>query len=608
VSNSTDGIEAKIVCDGDNVAHRQNFAGSFLSPLNSNTIWVEDLSEGGVESSVRYALLVPLERTIGVMVIRFDGEAGEWLSSFTSLEGIDEPCKILFIQKLKAREETLYSICIYPDSNLYSTKLYEIEFDTSAPQESTVRSQYVMHFDGVDFSNVVFVKTGRLSDDQRFFVVRDGTISSITPINYRQQSHLHLNFDACLNLTCSSLFNVYVEHDQVLLAHCQCCSDETCAPYGIYYDIHNEYITNQPADEGLPYHCPDFETVVIIYVSAHQFSVQGETYELKGSGFTDGLCSGNSTALWFAYVDGNRHIFVVAISSATPVSIHKLSESACLNGPHCSPIANVSDILVIQEFNESSQQVVSKGIDPHANDSVLFEVYSSQPNLFALVSAPVGSPPSHVAVSYYATSTLGLLPSLTGTSSPTVTSSPTQTPTVNTRSSTMFPIAVIVIISLVAIGVGVGGCFCCMWKCPRHRPHQNMDLDLNPAPTITTTENGTVPSTSTNVTTTTITSPSSTSDFPTLVVYPTLTPVCSPSDHHIMPHNSLSPSSTAHAQETCTPRESEDHGHAKSMVAAKGEGDFSTADVVCTSTERTYPSTDDGRNKLEEKTRAVSRP
>lgn len=448
VSNSTDGIEVKISCERDLCVHEQNFPGSYLSPLNSNEIWVENLTISDSNSTgVRYALLLPLQSNVGVLEVQYNSETEQWASSFSPLGGIDEPCQTLFIQKVL---DTLLCVCIYPfNGTPRSIKVYKIVLNTIALQESTVRFQnFASQFSGSYFTNMVYANLDERMrpSEQKLFVVWDGHILGITPLEHgSRNSPTHLEFEECVNLTCASVNYI---RDYTLLVHCQCCAiGQNCTPYGIYYDIEHEKIS-ETISGALPYECPDVDTTVVVNVTSHRFKFKGVEHSLEGDGFREGLCSGNSSSIWFAYQDNAGHIFSTGISSSSTPTLYTLSESGCLD-PNCSPITNVSDILVIQETGD---QVIARGLNPNSNYTVLYEVHSPHPNFFALISYPSRMQlqlPS-LAPSPMATPTSKLSPA----AMPTSKLSPTVTPTSKERSSNLTRVT-IVILSVIAGITGI---------------------------------------------------------------------------------------------------------------------------------------------------------
>ena len=425
VSNATDGIGIKVACDRDSVVHQRNFAGYFLSPLNTNEIWVENMTTGN--DSVRYALLLPLAREIGVLEVQYSGATGEWATQLWPMEmdGVEGSCQTLFIHRFK---NALYSVCIFktgPDSS--SLQLYEITLNTSALEKSSVSFEHFATLNGERFTNVVYAQ--REQNDQRFFVIIDGNVAHIDPSEHKRPLY-SLGYEECTNVT----FLQYVVLPSDLLVHLSCCTeDQTCSRRGIYYNTYEE--KSFKLSEGLPYRCPDFETEVVIRESTNQFHVRGMNYELEGDGFRHGLCSGSSSNLWFAYQDDTGKIFVIDLSPSTTPVPHRVSEHGCMQGPSCSPIRNVSDILVIQEFHQDSQLILAKGIHPFTRNSVVFELYSPQPNLFALLNAP------------------SLLPATTAVPNTVIigtTNSPYPTPTRETNITTVVAVVVpLVVLTLV---------------------------------------------------------------------------------------------------------------------------------------------------------------
>ena len=388
VSNSTNGFEVKITCEKEIIAHQQSFTGSFLSPLNSNNIWVENfkmVDQNNTTTHVNYRLFLPLVRNIGVLDVLYNSDTGEWATSFLPLQGINEPCRTLFTQRVF---NALYTVCIFPSHNasMYTLKLYEISL-----QDLVVNNEnYATFYDGFEFTNVVYANLGGRRQNQHFYFVRDGIVWKITPSEHgRTSSPTSLNSNGCLNYTCTDID--FISHKSLLLVQCVCCSsNQSCTPYWMYYDVYNEQVTSVPSNEGLPFHCPEYQTTVYVHTATHHYTIHGTEYALEGDGFRDGFCSGNAFGIWFAYQDNDGRIFVTDLSvpnNSTPV-FYMVSENGCLQGPNCNPISNVSDILMIQEFDETSDQVIAKGIKPKANFSVLFEVNSSQPSFFTLLNIP----------------------------------------------------------------------------------------------------------------------------------------------------------------------------------------------------------------------------
>ena len=406
VSNVTDGIGIKIVCDRDDVVHQKNFSGPFLSPPNTNEIWVENLTNGD-QASVRYALLLPLERDIGLLDVNYNGNTREWAVNLSTMElhDVQGSCQSLFIQRV---QQALYSVCISPSGpDSSSLRVYEITLNTFALMESSV--MFVDSYDSIEgdtLTNVVYGNRGR--DGQYFYVISDSVSYFIDPSEH-DKGFLLLQHAECANVSFTSL--QYVSLD--LLVHLSCCTEnQTCSRYGVYYDTYGE---NDPLiSAGLPYHCPNETIDVVVFVSMYQFIVNEMQYELDGDGFQDGLCSGSSTNPWFAYQDNTGQIFAVDLSpSATPTP-RKVSENSCLQGPHCNPVRNVSDVLVIEEFVQDSPLILAKGIRPHENFSIIFELYSWQPNLYAFLDIPSKYTPTASPVT--ATQT----PGITHSPSPTV--------------------------------------------------------------------------------------------------------------------------------------------------------------------------------------------
>lgn len=385
VSNSTDGIEVKITCGRYPCVHEQNFPGTYLSSLNRNEIWVENLTDTEVNvTTVRYALILPLQSNVGVLELQYNSDTEQWDSDFSLLGGIDLPCHTHFFQKVL---ETLFSVCIYPlnATSHSNVKLHKILLNTTVLQDSTVKGQSYDFPEGSDFTDVVYASLGPRSHDQFLLFIRDGFISNIQPLQHdTRNDHALLDyFNNCNNFTCT--FVHYVPETNLLI-HCHCCINQSCTPYGTYYDIPQEEldINYTPRPGVLPYPCPD-KTTVLVNETSHRFSIQGEEYNLEGNGFRKGLCSGDSSAVWFAYQDDTGRVFATEISSGSGPRFHMLSENGCLD-PNCSPITNVSDLLVIQQ--ETSDGVIAKGIKPKYNYSVQYEVNTSQLIFFALVNYP----------------------------------------------------------------------------------------------------------------------------------------------------------------------------------------------------------------------------
>ena len=384
VSNSTDGIEVKITCGRYPYVHEQNFPGTHLSSLNRNKIWVENLTATEVNVTdvlVRYALILPLQSNVGVLELQYNSDTEQWDSAFSLIGGIDfKPCHTHFIQKVL---ETLFSVCIYPVNAARSNvKLHKIVLNTTVLQDSTVQDQRIEIPEGSDFTDVVYASLDTRSHDQYFLFIRDGLISYILPLQLgtRKDPALLDYFGSCNNFTCT--FVHYVPETNLLI-HCHCCINQSCTPYGIYYDIPQRELYS-PSIGALLYPCPD-ETTVLVNETSHRFSIQGEEDNLEGNGFQEGLCSGDSSAVWFAYQDDTGRIFATEISSGSGPRFHILSENGCLD-PNCSPITNVSDLLVIQQ--ETSDGYIAKGIKPKNNYSVQYEVNTSQPIFFARVNYP----------------------------------------------------------------------------------------------------------------------------------------------------------------------------------------------------------------------------
>ena len=440
VSNATDGMGIKVVCDRDRVVHHRNFAGSFLSPLNTNEIWVENLTTGD-DTSVRYALLLPLVREIGVLEVQYSGATGEWTTQLWPMEmdGVEGSCQTLFIHRFK---NALYSVCIFktgPGSSS-SLRLYEITLNTGTLGESSVRYESFATLNGDRFTNVVYAQ--REQNDQYFFVIIDGGVAYIDPSDHERTLY-PLGYDEeCTNVT----FLQYVVLSSDLLVHLSCCTeDQTCSRRGIYYNTYRE--KSLELSEGLPYRCPDFETEVVIHESTNQFHVRGMNYELEGDGFRHGLCSGSSSNPWFAYQDDTGQIFVTDLSPSTTPTLQRVSERGCLEGPNCSPIRNVSDILVIQEFDQESQLILAKGIHPFTSNSVVFELYNPQPNLFALLNVPFKFTLLPATTAVPNTAAISIL----GT-----TNSPYPTPTQKTNITTVVAVVVpLVVLTLVVLVLAI---------------------------------------------------------------------------------------------------------------------------------------------------------
>ena len=459
VSNVTGGIEVKIVCDGGGVEYQRSYPGPFLSPLNTNEIWVETLTTAE-HGAARYALFLPLERQIGVLDVRYT--APEWTTDFSTLElGVaDGSCQTLFIQRVLY---ALYAVCVFQPANsgASSTRLYEIILNVSRLGESSASFQSFGTYDGYQFTNLVYAKLSRT--DRFFFFVRDGMMTRIRPEDHFMSS-THLDFDADCNFTSIQ----YVPSTNRLLAHLSCCSEqqEPCSRYGTYYSTYSGELPQ--SSDGLPYHCPDFDKRVIVQESSGNFSFQEASYQLEGSGFIDGLCSGVPTSLWFAYQDRTGQIFAVDLSLSPPTP-HRVSENGCLLGPSCRSVSNISDILVIQEFDEDTQQFLAKGIRPYANYDTVFEVWNMQPSFFALLNVP--PPPDilpsttvtygHIASSH--SHVTSLESSITHSQLPT--NSPTQPTSMNTESnkvvSVVVPVVAIPFVIIIIIVVVV----CILCKC-----------------------------------------------------------------------------------------------------------------------------------------------
>ena len=445
VSNSTDGLRVTITCDEGAVGHRQNFTGSYLSPLSTNEVWVENLTSEDDASVVHYALFLPLEREVGVLELQYSSHTEQWTAGFTELEGIDKPCQILFTQIVK---NALYSVCIYPKDGSMMLELYEIHLNTTSPQDSSVQLESFVDFEPFDvFTNVIYADRGR-DGGYNFYVIRDNRVSSIAPIEHEQRTSSALHFGECVNLTCTSLY--YIQPDNLLI-HCQCCNQTGCTPYGIYYDTYEENGI-QSMNGRLTYHCSDFKTKVTYHSSTRQFSVQYEDsednfeFELEGDGFQEALCSGNLSNVWFAYQDKTGHVFAIDLSSGTNNPTPQIvSDSSCLQGPNCRPISNVSDVLMIQGYDETSGQVFAKGIDLFENYSVLFEVIGPQPNFFTLLSVPANvlQPSNNKSSSYYS-----------HIISPTLTPTPTQMMNTDDEASILVPVLVSCL-AIIIIGAAV---------------------------------------------------------------------------------------------------------------------------------------------------------
>lgn len=372
VSNVTDGIGVAVVCDKNNIVHRKNFTGSSFSSFDTNQLWVENLQDSNF--SAGHLLLLPLENKIGLLYINYTRETNLWSSQLSTrqlqeVEGYN--CWLLFIQRVL---NVLYAFCNFLTTTSSRMQLYELSI-SSLQQPGEVHLETYATSDG-HFTNVAYVKSGRISED--FYYVRDSRyITIITPANYNVRNEYDLSFIECSNLSCNSL--VYAPPDSIII-HCQCC-DEICEPRGVLYDIHQANI--QSHGKWLLYNCPDDETIV--NVTRNTFTISGTAYNLTGQGFRQGLCSGNSSAFWFAYQDNNGHIYAANISPSSNLVLHNISKKGCLQYPGCSPIKNMSDYLVIQEFDTDSGQIIAKVIQPSANFSVIFEVRNSHSGFFAQV-------------------------------------------------------------------------------------------------------------------------------------------------------------------------------------------------------------------------------
>ena len=398
----------------------------------------------------------------------------QWTIEFSPLQGIDEPCRTLFIQRIRG---ALYALCIFPsdDATEHTLKLYEIQLNMSALQESTVQLENYATITGREFTNVVYANQGNRNSDLHFFVVVDGIVYRITPSEHRRKSStIPLTFEECVNVTCINV--QYIKQNDVLLAHCRCCSaDQSCTVYGVYYHIDDEQVTKS---EGLPFICPDRPgNVVFINVTSNTIEVQGEQYELEGDGFRGGLCSGDSSAAWFAYQDNSGNIFSTSISST--LTFDMVAENGCLLGPMCTPISNISSLLLLQEFDNTGQQIIARAIKPNANNSVLFEIHSSQPNFFAFIDIPSRSLPSPTPSP---STTQPVTNPLTSTSLPSLMPSPpstTQSVTTSTLAPSQRPtkitgtlIVVIVASAIAAVVVIVGAIIIfliCLYKCQQKR-------------------------------------------------------------------------------------------------------------------------------------------
>ena len=381
ISNNADGFGVKINCDGGLIEHRQNFTDSYLSPHNANDVLVENI-EPVDNGSAHYVLFLPLVREIGILELKYSSLTEQWVVKFIEMEGINKPCQILFIVRIVNAH---YTVCIYPTDDSNKLEVHEIVFNKTAPQESYVNTfvNNIGSFD--DFTNAVYADRGGTDED--LYIIRDNLISRINPLQHDQNpNEYQLSFDECEDLTCTSLYYIQPKH---LLVHCLCCNQ---TGHGIRYDTYQEDIPIITMIEGVPYNCPDFKTNVIFRPSTQQISIEHDDsmtpLQLEGDGFREGLCSGNSSHVWFAYQDNTGHVFAADISNSDNPTLHTVAERSCLQGPNCRPISNVSDLLIIQEFDDTTQQVFVKGINIYDDYSILFEVTSSQPNFFALVHVP----------------------------------------------------------------------------------------------------------------------------------------------------------------------------------------------------------------------------
>ena len=423
ISNNTDGFGVKINCDGGSIEHRQNFTDSYPSPHNANDVLVENI-EPVDNGSVHYVLFLPLVREIGILELKYSSLTEQWVVEFIELEGINKPCQILFIVRIVNAH---YTVCIYPTDDSNKLEVHEIFFNKTAPQESYINTlNFVNNFGSFDdFTNVVYADRGSTDDD--LYIIRDNLISRINPLQHDQTpNEYQLSFDECVNLTCTSLYYIQPKH---LLVHCLCCNQTGhCIRHGIRYDTYREDSSIIRMIEGVPYNCPDFKTSVIFRPSTQQISIEHDDsmtpLQLEGDGFREGLCSGNSSNVWFAYQDNTGHVFALDISNSDNLTLHTVAERSCLQGPNCRPISNISDLLIIQEFDDTTQQVFVKGINIYDNYSILFEVTSSQPNFFALVHVPSIIVPLTPSSTYKPhTAVTSLQPSSTTTEKPSHSSS-----------------------------------------------------------------------------------------------------------------------------------------------------------------------------------------
>ena len=466
VSNSTDGIGVKIDCGLGVLVHENSFSGSDLSSLNTNEIWVENLTSPEVDAvTVRYALLLPLQATVGLLEIQYNIDAGQWTSNFYPLEGINKPCRSLFIQKVF---ETIYAVCIYMTATQGTDwNVYEISLESNPLSETAVNFENIPLLSGSEFTNVVYANLDGSTSEQNFFVVRDGIVSYVNPLDHGSGNGLvRLEFDECTNFTCTEVNYI---GNWILLVCCLCyVTDQSSLPYGVYYDVDRDDLSGEVSKGAILYACPD-RAVVAVNVSTHRIQYKTEPgsteeYDLEGGEFRVGLCFNSSSATWFAYQDTAGRIFVTDMPSSN--GIIQLSENGCLN-PFCNPIANVSDILVIQETVNG--QVVAKGIRTENNYSTVYEVSSVHPNFFALLDYPqlVRPNTSSSSSSMTVTHLPSHLPSLT-LPSVTVTPSPSQNGTVSrSKISTAVIVAivsaVVIVIDFVATTL-LGVIVCC-----RHR-------------------------------------------------------------------------------------------------------------------------------------------
>ena len=451
------GIGVKIACDKDSVVYQHNYSGPSLSRHNSDEIWVENLKTAD-GSAVRYVLLLPLRREIGALEIRYDAESPEkWATDFWTLELADTDggsCQRLYIQRVVM---ALYAVCIYKpdDSDSSSTRLYEIMLSDSSLQESSVTFENFGKFDGLDFTNLVYA--GQEQTNHFFFVARDDdNMVRINPVDHSASFFL-LDHTECTNLTYTHIQYV-APLGELLLHYSWCCNEnQTCSRYGVYYDTYNEEWIRSTF--GLPYHCPDPNIKVTVHHPTDQFETQSSmNHELEVDGFLEGLCSGSRSRPWFAYQDKDGRIFALDLSSSDTSTPRMVSENGCLQGPSCKSIRNISDILVIQEFNTDNLQVCAKGMRPHENYSTVFNICNSEPGFFAVINVPLVTSVLPTSTVKVASSQILMPISLShsmGHSQSQVVPSPTQAPTMNTEKTiiiiaTTVPTATLIVLIIVS--------------------------------------------------------------------------------------------------------------------------------------------------------------